>query len=194
MNIINSEQVTPQNIKTSPIFLVVGPPAVGKSTTSRALASHFSKSVHIPVDDLRSMVVCGLLLPGPVWSDELAQQVALARKGAINIAVNYRQAGFAVVMDDFWDSDHLSDYQGLFDQPEVHTVLLLPDQAAAFQRNRKRSGGDTGNGYIDEGIRIVYEQISREVNGGQTNKWLVIDTTEMDAEATVEYILTHCQL
>ena len=47
-----------------PIYLVVGPPAVGKSTTSGALAARFPKSLHIPVDDFRNMVVSGIELPG----------------------------------------------------------------------------------------------------------------------------------
>ena len=46
-----------------PVFVIVGPPAVGKSTTSKALAARFPKSLHIPVDDVRTMVVSGLVLP-----------------------------------------------------------------------------------------------------------------------------------
>jgi len=57
----------------SPMFLVIGSPAVGKSTTSRALAARFHKSVHIPVDNVRDMVVSGLRLPSPVWSDDLVE-------------------------------------------------------------------------------------------------------------------------
>lgn len=68
------------------IYLVVGPPAVGKSTTSRALAARFPRSVHIPVDDLRHMVVAGLALPVAEWSDELTRQVTLARNAAIAMA------------------------------------------------------------------------------------------------------------
>ena len=70
-----------------PIFLVVGPPAVGKSTTSRSLAAHFPQSIHVPVDDLRDMVVSGLVLPGQDWSAELALQVNLARQSATHSAL-----------------------------------------------------------------------------------------------------------
>ncbi|HRL14538.1 MAG TPA: hypothetical protein PKX07_21830, partial [Aggregatilineales bacterium] len=94
----------------NPIYVVVGPPAVGKSTTSRALAARFPKSIHIPVDDLRNMVVSGLMLPGAVWSDGLAQQITLARTSAASMALAYHTAGFAVVIDDFWDPNHAADY------------------------------------------------------------------------------------
>ena len=35
----------------SPVFLIVGAPATGKSTVSRALAARFPKSIAIGVDD-----------------------------------------------------------------------------------------------------------------------------------------------
>ena len=51
----------------TPIFLITGAPAVGKTTTGRALASRFAKSLHIPVDDVRRMVVSGVRHPGSAW-------------------------------------------------------------------------------------------------------------------------------
>jgi tRNA A37 N6-isopentenylltransferase MiaA len=35
------------------MFLIAGPPAVGKSSTSRALAARFPRCLYIPVDDIR---------------------------------------------------------------------------------------------------------------------------------------------
>ena len=62
-----------------PIFLIVGAPATGKSTASRALAARFPKSVAIGVDDLRNMVIGGVVHPSAAWSDELVAQLQLAR-------------------------------------------------------------------------------------------------------------------
>ncbi|HRF96632.1 MAG TPA: AAA family ATPase, partial [Aggregatilineales bacterium] len=126
----------------NPIYILVGPPAVGKSTTSRALATHFPKSIHIPVDDIRMMVVSGLMLPSAVWSDELAQQITLARTTVAFMALTYQKAGFAVTIDDFWDVNLASDYQSLLHQEQatVHKIVLYPTQAEADQRNLKRSG------------------------------------------------------
>ncbi|MCK6581359.1 MAG: ATP-binding protein, partial [Anaerolineae bacterium] len=109
----------------SPIYMVVGPPAVGKSTTSRALAAQFPRSIHIPVDDLRNMVVSGLILPSAVWSKDLAQQITLARSTVSLMALAYQNAGFAVVIDDFWDANHTSDYQTLLDQTQAMIKRLF---------------------------------------------------------------------
>ena len=172
-----------------PIFLVVGPPAVGKSTTSRLLAARFSKSVHIPVDDVRNMVISGLLLPQARWSDELAQQVALARTSVVQMALNYHAAGFVVVIDDFWDADHLADYQTLLDHPNFHKIVLYPGQDTAHQRNLQRSGASPVRGYIDEGIQIVYRQLRAVAPQLTRQGWVVVDSTALSADETVAAIL-----
>jgi len=168
------------------IFLLAGPPAVGKSTTARALAAHFEKSIHIPVDDLRDMVVSGLALPGGAWDEKLVEQLLLARESAAYMALAYRQAGFTVAIDDFWDpTSRLQEYSRLFEEPDVHKILLLPSQRAAEARNRKRDG----SAYIADGIRLVYENLADQSVALRAEGWLIVDTTDKNVEATVEYIM-----
>lgn len=168
-----------------PIFLIVGPPAVGKSTTSRALAARFARSIHIGVDDLRDMVVSGLVLPSATWSDELAQQINFARGTAVHMALKYREAGFAVVIDDFWDPNHPTDYQALLNQTNIRKIVLYPAQAEAHRRNLQRSGDSPARGYIDEGIRIVYQQLNPILAQLAEAGWQIVDTTALDVEETV---------
>ena len=172
-----------------PVFILIGPPAVGKSSTSKALAAHFSRSIHIPVDDIREMVVSGLTLPGSEWSAELVQQIRLARESAIHMALNYQSAGYAVVIDDFIDPNQLVEYQALLDKPQIHKFVLFPRQDTAHARNLKRAGADPSRGYIDEGIRIVYQQLNTLIQPLRDDGWIVLDTTEMSIEQTVSEIL-----
>ena len=172
-----------------PVFLIVGPPAVGKSTTSAALASRFARSVHIPVDDLRMMVVSGLELPGAEWSDALTQQISLARSNATYMTQTYTNAGFVVALDDFLDFNFPRDYEALLKRPGVHPILLYPPQSTAHQRNLKRTGDGPGRIYIDQGIQLVYEGIKEFVPIMEQNGWQVLDTTEMSIEETVDEIL-----
>lgn len=173
----------------APIFMLVGPPAVGKSTTSRALAAHFPKGVHIPVDDLREMVVSGKLLPGAEWSSELAQQISLARASAAHMALRYHAAGFAVVIDDFWDANHAADYSALLAHPRAHKIILYPEQSEAHLRNLQRAGESAGRAYIDEGIRIVYRQLAAELPTLAQSGWLVVDSTALDIAGVVSAVL-----
>jgi hypothetical protein len=176
-----------------PIFLLVGGPAVGKSTTGRALAASFARGVHVPVDHLRDMVVSGYALPGLDWSDELVCQIGLARDAAIRMAVAYSAAGFAVVLDDFWDPPGLVEYRELLQRPTTHPVVLYPEQAEARRRNAARSPGEAG-AYIDQVIPIAYAILEPVVGRLPQEGWLVLDTTGLDVDASVAAILEHARV
>lgn len=174
-----------------PVFILIGPPAVGKSTTSKALASRFNRSIHIPVDDIRDMVISGLVLPSLEWGPELIQQISLARESVIHMALNYRRAGFAVVIDDFLDPHQLSEYQAFLNEPRIYKFVLYPNQDTAHARNFQRAGDDPARDYLDEGIRLVYQQLKFMVEPLRKDGWIVLDTTELSIEETVGEILKH---
>jgi predicted kinase len=173
-----------------PIFLLAGAPAVGKSTTAHALSAHFPKSLHIPVDDLREMVVNGIQRPGADWSEALVEQLALARSTAVRMALTYRQAGFAVVIDDFWDpGSRLAEYDALFQEPDAYRIMLFPSRQAAEARNLKRSGSVEAGQYIAEGIRLVYENLQPQLSQLSSQGWQIVDTSGLSVEQSVIQIL-----
>ena len=177
-----------------PLFLLIGPPAVGKSTTSKALAAKFSKSIHIPVDDIRDMVVSGLVLPGLEWNQDLVQQITLARESVIQMALNYQRAGFAVVIDDFLDPNQLQEYRTLLSKPRIHRFVLYPNQDTAHARNFQRAGDSPGRDGIDVAIRFVYQQLNLIIEHLRHDGWIVLNTSEMNVEETVLEILKHSEL
>jgi predicted kinase len=172
-----------------PIYLIVGAPAVGKSTTARALAERFPRAIHIPVDTLRDMVVAGFAWPAAEWNDELVQQVRLARTTAIHMALAYQAAGFAVVIDDFIDPPGLQEYQALAQNSACQRIVLYPDQEIAHARNAQRSGDTTIRGYIDEGIRIVYAALAQNSAMFQHNGWRILDNSAMSVPETVDAMM-----
>ncbi len=174
----------------TPIFLLVGAPAVGKSTTARLLAAAFPKSVHFPVDDLRRMVVSGLVHPGEQWSPALIEQLVLARENVSRMALRYQQAGFAVTLDDFWDpNSRLEEYAFLLQQAQTHRVLLHPSRQTALERSRKRAGPSEADAYIAAGIQAVYDTLQAELPALERQGWLVVDSSGMSAGETVAAIL-----
>ena len=104
--------------------------------------------------------------------------------------MTYNKAGFVVVIDDFWDSNsQLLEYSLLFQEQNVHKILLLPSQQAAEERNLKRSNSDDGDMYIADGIRAVYESLKTDVINLEQQGWIIADTTDKTIDATVEYLL-----
>ena len=185
----NSSQPYTHPVTPNPTFLLVGSPAVGKSTTAKALAQRFAKGVHVPVDNLRDMVVSGLEMPALEWSDPLAQQVRLARESALFMAKQYSQAGFAVVLDDFYDPHGLLEYQRQVERGEIRGIILFPSIAEALRRNFGRFGDQPVRQYLDEGIRSVYGLLEPNLAGLRERGWMVLDTTEMSLEDAVDEIL-----
>ena len=175
----------------TPIFLIVGAPATGKSTASRALAAKFPKSIALSVDDLRSMVVSGLVHPSAEWSQELTEQLHLARQSATAMALRYHAAGYTVIIDDFWDPQtQMNEYSELFAQTAVRRVLLYPHQQKAHDQNRQRSGPGPLQAYLDEGIEIVYADLKNVVSSLAHQGWHVLDTTTDTVAETVERLYT----
>lgn len=173
----------------SSIYLIAGAPASGKSTASRGLAAAFPKSIAIPVDDLRCMVVSGIVHPSAEWSDELAEQLRLARGAAAAMARAYHAAGYTAVIDDFWDpQSRLAEYDVLLGA-EMRRVLLMPDQAQAHAQNLARSGPGQLRDYLDEGIRICYADLRDSAERLRGDGWHIFDTTGDTPSATVARLL-----
>ena len=109
------------------------------------------------------------------------------------MALDYAAAGFAVVLDDFWDPHHLEEYADLLAMPGVHGVVLMPSQAEARRRSRARSPGDE-EADIDPGIAHAYAVLASIVEDARRDGWLVLDTTDMDVAGTVAAIRRHAGL
>ena len=186
-----------------PIFLIMGTPACGKSTVSRALARRFKLGLHIPVDDLRHMVVGGL--SDMDFSDDSAAQttglqIRLARQAASQMATAYAQSGFAAIIDDFWFNDIPGTPVNLgFDVPETHyrlgtkahKVLLLPSLEATLKRLHSRNSESEGYTKV---LASVIQQNHPIIEQHPKPGWLVIDSTHLSVEQTVDCLLEKTQI
>jgi hypothetical protein len=166
-----------------PIFLVMGTPASGKSTVSRALMQRFERGLHIPVDDLRHMVVSGLADKSFGVSPAL-DQLRLARASAAHMALSYSDAGFAVAIDDFWHVElRDGDYNPIIGN-RVQRILLLPNLEVTLNRLRSRDGSTD---HFEQAIRFVHHAI--ETRPELLTGWHVVDSSELSIDETVDCIL-----
>jgi chloramphenicol 3-O-phosphotransferase len=148
--------------------------------------TRFQRGVHIPVDDLRQMVVSGIAHPIPTWTDETARQFKLARGNAVSMALRYANAGFAVAIDDVFSTrDFESDYAPVLEGAAVHRVLLLPSLEVTLARNSSRTYKDFHPEILEDVIRHLHAEFrAMDVRG-----WLVIDSSALTLEETVNAIL-----
>jgi len=79
-------------------LVLTGPPAVGKSTAARSLASARPRCAVVEVDDLRQLVVTGAAAP---WEGEAgARQRLLGVRNACALAANFLADDIDVVITD----------------------------------------------------------------------------------------------
>lgn len=146
----------------APIILLAGPPAVGKSSVSRALAQIYPKLTHIEVDKIRESVISGYLMPDPSWPPEVMAQINLARLSVLDMAERYSAAGYVVVIDDFTDGEALAAYDDLLGDSRVTAWLLYPGVEATLARCRER-GGELEE-MLEGAIRYCYGELRQQVD------------------------------
>ncbi len=164
----------------------MGTPASGKSTVSSALMQRFEYGLHIPVDDLRHMVVSGLSDMGFDITPDTLRQIRLAREAASVMARTYADAEFAVAIDDFWFGETPdADYKHHIGRP-VHRILLLPNLETTVKRLHDRNPAEGSfKQILEPAIRSVYATIKAHSKIG----WNLVDSSDLSVEETVDLIL-----
>jgi predicted kinase len=173
----------------SSIVLITGASGSGISTISHRVAENFPKSIHLQVDNLRDMMVKGMVPPKIEWSEEEEQQVLQqfqwARSTAIYMAKLYASQGVAVVIDDVITPNFVEQYAALFEIPGVHRVLLYPKESAVIERVKQR-GGPWAHVLIDF-VPLSYILLDPMPKDG----WIVLDSGEWTIEQTVHEVLSN---
>jgi chloramphenicol 3-O-phosphotransferase len=170
------------------IFVVSGSPGAGKSSVSRALAQRFPRGVHVPVDDLRELVVSGIAHPVPDWTDETTRQFRLARENAASIAKTYAREGFAVVLDDV-----IVPPDDPFSVLEPSRVLLRPTLETLLSRNVSRTNKTFDPSFLESTIRGLHNALEN-VPTHELEGWFVLDSSQLEVEETVDRILEHFEI
>jgi tRNA uridine 5-carbamoylmethylation protein Kti12 len=159
------------------IFILTGPPAAGKSTIAPLLAQRLDRCAVIDVDQLRAMVVQPHT---PPWQgEEGLTQLALGAANACILAANFNRAYFHVVILDVITNETVRIYRRQLEELDHCIFLLLPTLETVLQRNRER-----GQSLTDAQVQLLYEWQQRLADVDHR-----LDTSELTAEAVVDYLL-----
>jgi len=173
--------------QTGPIFYITGVPGSGKSSVATALMRRFPFGMHLPIDDMREFVVSGIVPPFP-WTEEVSRQFALAREASAQTARLYADAGFAVALDDVIFPHEVHELcTRLLAGKTIHKIFLQPTLDTVLTRNASRTNKDFDTTVLIEVIHSLHPSIAAQpfAEAG----WIVIDSTELSLEQTVETIL-----
>ena len=101
-----SELNSDHHSKNRTAIFLRGGTAVGKTTIAKMLSKKLHPSVHIEQDNLRYMIVNGLVasytgLPPGDYPEEYRRQCKLADKNTIDLVRNFTENGFICVVDGF---------------------------------------------------------------------------------------------
>jgi chloramphenicol 3-O-phosphotransferase len=168
------------------IWIISGAPGAGKSSVSDALCQRFARAVHIPVDDIRDWVKSGFASPVE-WTAETSRQFALARRGAARIAADYAEAGFVTVLDDVIRESQLDQYADSLGNIPLRKVLLNPSLETVLARNAAPGRKPFDSSILEAACRGLHPLLVGE-NTAECG-WIVVDSTKLDIEQTIDAIL-----
>jgi predicted kinase len=166
----------------SPVVVVTGIMAAGKSTVAEALARRFDRGVHLRGDVFRRMIVSGRAAITPEWAGEAGRQLELRYELAAQAADTYARAGFAVVLQDVVLGAHLPRLLDAITTRPRYVVVLAPRPEVVAERERTRAKTGYGDGWTPAGLDAVLRTETPRVG-------LWLDTSGQTAEETVGTIL-----
>jgi hypothetical protein len=163
------------------VWIVSGVSASGKTTVAGLLAERFERCVVVEGDSLRSLVRRGAAPMTPDLDPEGLAQLELRHRAAARMADVYAEAGFTVVVEDILLGPSLEPFLGELRSRPRRLVVLAPRSEVVAARNRGR-GKD---GYA----RFTVEQLDRALRHETPRLGLWLDSSDQDADATVEDVL-----
>lgn len=172
-------------VERGSIFFITGAPGVGKSTTARALANHFNKSILFDIDYFRSLVVKGLKQPTSGWDQETELQFRLAHQAVGSVARIYSEAGFAVVAEHCSSPEMVQEFLDYSKGGVV--VCLKSDMPTNLARNLMRTNKTFDPKDIEHFVLSMGDSLYLEF---EKKGMSVLDNTNLEVEEAVKNILT----
>jgi cytidylate kinase len=167
------------------IIVITGVMASGKSTVAEALAKSLPKCVHLHGDIFRKMIISGREEMSENPSEEALNQLDMRYEITAEVAKQYFDNGFTVVVQDNYLGEKLDFFTALLEDYPVYVIVLCPDVETIKQREAQR--GKTGyTGFTVEDLYNGFMETTSRIG-------LWLNTSRMTIEETVNEILERAE-
>lgn len=168
---------------TPRVVLIIGVPGAGKSTVARALAEHFERSACIEGDLIQhELTVNGLVPPGGEPVDEQGRQLALRWRNCADLADNFADEGFTVVVEHAASTpDFVELFRDRLRTRPLSLIVLAPRHEVTLERDAGR------HKQVAQHFTWMDAQMRQTLAGW--GWWL--DSSDLSVEQTVAAVLAH---
>lgn len=158
------------------LYIITGPPGVGKSTVSKVLAEKKEKSALIEGDDIYHLVCGGYAKP---WLE--GNHLEVFWENCIDLIKNFLNRGYDVIFNYICTPEDIECLKNKIENTEIKLSILVVDEETIIKRDKMRQ--------IDcqMGERSVL--LLNEFKAMGYSKKYYLDTTFLNVEETVNEII-----
>jgi chloramphenicol 3-O-phosphotransferase len=121
------------------VLLLAGPAGAGKSTLARAWCQTRPVAAHVQLDDVRDLLVQGLVDPRAVGEPGQAEQWQTSAAATCALVRSFAESGIDVAVDDLiLPADAEDVWQPMLAGLPTYLVVVLPSLEEALARGRSR--------------------------------------------------------
>lgn len=117
----------------SSLYIITGPPGVGKTTISKSIANSLGKSVLLEGDDIYHHVVGGYVSP---WKE--GNHLELFWKVSINTIKTYLESDYDVVFNYIINLEDLNMFKNISKEYSTKFIVLLSNEDTLLKRDKER--------------------------------------------------------
>ncbi len=159
------------------LYIITGPPGIGKTTVSRLLADRKPKSAFIDGDDIYYLVHSGVTKP---WS--LDNHLEVFWENIISLINNFTKKGYDTVFNYICMPEDIMRMQNRLENTRIHVCVLIANQEVLINRDQLRQ---VKHQMGERSVSLLNEFMNQDFESR-----FYLDSSDLTPQETVDIILS----